>query len=247
MSAKLLTIEYSAETGNGLVTAVDDARFYNAVFAKSGFVEGCTASLVGGNQIHIDDGWGVAFGRIFAIEGETVNAAVSTSGTRRGRVYVHIDVASEIIEIRSVAAASLPALVQENINDNGTIFELAICEYDISQVSASNLSDARVMANGLADPLYKCTLLADAWQSYQGGYVQVVPCTPINGGAPMTASTMTDSPMFNATQIPATNEELAETLRTILLGVRIPGAGTMSFGVASIPSTDIELFMRGMV
>ncbi len=123
------------------VSPADDARLYDLILTgQTGIVEGCAVTHLGSNQLQISAGWGVCHGRVFVVQQETINATVSSSGTVSGRLLLHIDVTADNPAVfQTQAAASLPPLTQEDINGNGTIYEIEMATYNISQVLISNL------------------------------------------------------------------------------------------------------------
>lgn len=125
----------------GTVNAINDALLYDFVIGQNGIATGATVTSEGALLLHIDSGWGVIKGRIFSIEAETVSATPSASGTVKGRLILQIDITNTTNPITFVtqAAATLPALQQEDINGNGTIFQLPIAIYDVNEVAVSNL------------------------------------------------------------------------------------------------------------
>lgn len=125
----------------GTVNAINDALLYDFIIGQNGIATGATVTSEGALLLHIDSGWGVIKGRIFSITAESVSATPSTSGTVKGRLILQIDVTNTTNPIAFVtqAAATLPALQQEDINGNGTIFQLPIATYDVNEVAISNL------------------------------------------------------------------------------------------------------------
>lgn len=125
----------------GTVNAINDALLYDFVIGQNGIATGATVTSEGALLLHIDSGWGVIKGRIFSIEAETVSATPSTTGTVKGRLILQIDITNTTDPITFVtqAAATLPALQQEDINNNGTIYQLPIATYDVNEVAISNL------------------------------------------------------------------------------------------------------------
>lgn len=125
----------------GTVDAINDALLYDFIIGQNGIATGATVTSEGALLLHIDSGWGVIKGRIFSIEAETISATPSKSGTVNGRLILQIDITNTINPITFVtqAAATLPALQQEDINNNGTIFQLPIATYDVNEVAVSNL------------------------------------------------------------------------------------------------------------
>lgn len=125
----------------GTVNAINDALLYDFIIGQNGIATGATVTSEGALLLHIDSGWGVIKGRIFSIEAETVSATPSTTGTVKGRLILQIDITNTTNPITFVtqAAAILPALQQEDINGNGTIYQLPIATYDVNEVAVSNL------------------------------------------------------------------------------------------------------------
>lgn len=125
----------------GIVNAINDALLYDFIIGQNGIATGATVTSEGALLLHIDSGWGVIKGRIFSITAESISATPSTSGTVKGRLILQIDITNTTNPITFVtqAAATLPALQQEDINSNGTIFQLPIATYDVNEVAVSNL------------------------------------------------------------------------------------------------------------
>lgn len=122
----------------------DDAKVYQFLGGVSGIVAGCAVTLYATNQLKVSEGWGFACGRVFAIEEEVV---VATTTAAKGRIIVNIDLENiaEPASLTTQSAAALPALVQENLNKDGTVFQLALAQYDIASNTISNLIDVRAM------------------------------------------------------------------------------------------------------
>lgn len=125
----------------GTVNAINDALLYDFIIGQNGIATGATVTSASALLLHIDSGWGIIKGRIFSIEDETISVTSSTSGTVKGRLILQIDITNTTNPIAFVtqAAATLPALQQEDINGNGTIFQLPIATYDVNEVAVSNL------------------------------------------------------------------------------------------------------------
>lgn len=125
-----------------VITPRDDALIFSFMTAgQCGIFDGLTVSHLGANQIKVSDGRGMVMGRDFIIGEETIAAELSTSGTVKGRLTIRIDLANEAVPIEfvTVAADTLPTPVQEEINHDGSVFELPLCEYDIDTTQISNL------------------------------------------------------------------------------------------------------------
>ena len=134
-------LELKRYTGS-LVTPRDDALLYDFLINDTGVFEGLTVTHLGANQLLISAGRGIIKGRDFTAEEETILAQLSDSGEKKGRLLVRVDMSNEAAPIQFVTqvAASLPALVQEDINRGGTVYELPIAQYDVDELQISNLT-----------------------------------------------------------------------------------------------------------
>lgn len=151
----------------GTVNAINDALLYDFIIGQNGIATGATVTSEGALLLHIDSGWGVIKGRIFSIEAETVSATPSTSGTVKGRLILQIDITNTTDPITFVtqAAATLPALQQEDINNNGTIYQLPIATYDVNEVAVSNLQMVAPVVKAIKGRIDSARSAANAAQS----------------------------------------------------------------------------------
>lgn len=127
-----------------LITPTDDALLYDFILSEqTGILEGCTVTHLGANQLQVSAGRGIIRGRVFVIEQETVLANVSTSGTINGRLIVRVDLENTEapISFTTQTATALPALVQEDINRDGSIYELPLVTYQVTEILISNLKN----------------------------------------------------------------------------------------------------------
>lgn len=151
----------------GTVDAINDALLYDFIIGQNGIATGATVTSEGALLLHIDSGWGVIKGRIFSIEAETISATSSTSGTVKGRLILQIDITNTTSPVTFVtqAAATLPALQQEDINGNGTIFQLPIATYDVNEVAISNLQMVAPVVEAVKQQIDSVRSIANAAQN----------------------------------------------------------------------------------
>lgn len=125
-----------------LVAPADDAALYAHLDSRAGVIAGCEIAHLGANQISIAAGYGLICGRVFEIEAETILAELAASGTQSGRLLVQINLANASAPISFVtqAAASLPELVQEDLNAGGTTYQLVLATYTVTTTAISNLA-----------------------------------------------------------------------------------------------------------
>lgn len=130
-------LQYNAS----IVTPTDDAYLYNHIINDSGIFTGVEVTTQGGNIINVSDGRGIILGRNFVVEAQTINATLPTSGSVPGRLLIQIDMANTEAPISFVTQAQdpLPALVQEDINASGTVYQLPIATYTAQPTMISDL------------------------------------------------------------------------------------------------------------
>ena len=130
-------LQYNAS----IVTPTDDAYLYNHIINDSGIFTAVEVTTQGGNIINVSDGRGIILGRNFVVEAQTINATLPTGASVPGRLIIQIDMANTDAPISFVtqAADPLPALVQEDINASGTVYQLPIATYTAQPTMISDL------------------------------------------------------------------------------------------------------------
>jgi len=149
----------------------DDAILYNAIIKKNGVFKGVEITHIGSNQLHITAGHGILKGRVWEQEEETIHCNLATSGTLKGRAYIHMDLTDmdTPIKIMTVAAASLPELIQdEDCNYTNGIYEMELCTYDVTDLAISNLE---VTYNNISEILPIIGKMEDLAALTESGYV----------------------------------------------------------------------------
>lgn len=137
-----MSIILNTFTGNQAI-AKFEAMIMDAAIGESGFLDGCDITYIGTNQVSIPASNGIIKGRKFTIQAETKACALASSGSMPGRIYLHMDLSDSVnpLQILSVAAATLPALVMdEECNFTTGIYEVEIATYTASTTAISNLT-----------------------------------------------------------------------------------------------------------
>lgn len=138
------------------VTPKDDAVVRDLLFSEYGIFRGCGISFLGINQIRIASGYMIVKGRAVAITEETVAAQLSSNGKKRGRLYIHFDFSNQTTPAQFLTQVTdqLPELIQEkDANYNDGIFEIELCNYDVSEVAVSNIIETCPIITGGMDLL----------------------------------------------------------------------------------------------
>ena len=149
----------------------DDAILYNAIIKKNGVFSGMEITHIGSNQLHITAGRGILKGRVWEQEEETIHCNLASSGTLEGRAYIHMDLTDmdTPIKIMTVAAASLPDLIQdEECNYTNGIYEMELCTYNVTDLAISNLE---VTYNNISEILPIIEKMTDLAALTEKGYV----------------------------------------------------------------------------
>lgn len=126
------------------VTPQDDALVYEVAAGKSGLIYGGVITLSSANVLHITGGHGIIAGRKFTIEAADINVQLTSSGTLKGRLYVHLDLSNQSnpISLLVERAASLTPPVQTpNVNISNGVYEFNIAEFTIGTATISDLKN----------------------------------------------------------------------------------------------------------
>lgn len=126
------------------VTPQDDALVYEVSAGKSGLIYGGVVTLSSANVLHITGGHGIIAGRKFTIEAADINVQLTSSGTLKGRLYVHLDLSNQSnpISLLVERAASLTPPVQTpNVNISNGVYEFNIAEFTIGTATISDLKN----------------------------------------------------------------------------------------------------------
>lgn len=136
-----------------LMTSEDFAHQTNYFYqGKMGVTKGCGVSLDVNGDLVIADGYFMVFGRQVANVGNTViDVPVVQSGTLYSKLVFTINLALEntidtftqgYFEIVSDAAA-YPTLIQQDLNNGGTKYQLEFCKFENTISGVTNLVDTR--------------------------------------------------------------------------------------------------------
>lgn len=132
----------AGDEGQGTVTPQDDALIYQNAVSVNGIFGGATVTLTGANTLHVASGFGIICGRFFEINESDISVQLSSSGTLRGRLKIHLDLnnADNPIEIVTETGATLPALSGDsNININGGAFDMELCTFNVNELTISSV------------------------------------------------------------------------------------------------------------
>lgn len=135
------------------VTPQDDALVYEVAAGKSGLIYGGVVTLSSANVLHITGGHGIIAGRKFTIEAADINVELTSSGTLKGRLYVHLDLSNQSnpISLLVERAGSLTPPVQTpNVNISNGVYEFNIAEFTIGTATISDLKNVALSFHAMS-------------------------------------------------------------------------------------------------
>lgn len=191
---------YAMADNNIDIKCYQDAVMYNMFAGNQDLVvagfgnelSGTAANLV----VSIGSGIGIIQGRHITIEGtEELQLEANSSGF----IVIRYDLTQSAGNEASVQA--VPSIIQNDINDNGTIRDLPLYRYTTDTLS-TNLIDVRNLITNSSGSYYEATLLSANWVSGDSGYEQTI---SVNGmtaaSSPVVALVLTPEDYENVSSL----------------------------------------------
>lgn len=135
-----------------LLTSKQHAHFQNVFLNNTdGVTKGCAVSQSDG-YIYVQKGFFVISGRFVEVTGlETIETPAVTSGTLYCKVVYEIDLSKTNTESNFAqgyfktltSAAGYPSLTQEDLDDEGTIYQMPFCQYTKTTETIGSFLDIR--------------------------------------------------------------------------------------------------------
>lgn len=120
-----------------------------------GITKGCEVTQSGGN-IYVQKGFFVVSGRFVEVTGaETIETPAVTSGTLYCKVVYEIDLSKENTESdftqgyfkTLTSATGYPSITQEDLDNDGTIFQMPFCQFTKTADTVDSFLDIRPIFN----------------------------------------------------------------------------------------------------
>lgn len=140
---------------NQAVSPQDDALVYQTAVAQSGIIYGATVTIKNATTLHIAAGHGIICGRKFTISAQDISVTLASSGTKKGRVYIHMDLSntSTPIQFMTEVADSLSNVIQEaDANITNGVYEFNLATFNVGTSSLSNLENVAPTASSTVPP-----------------------------------------------------------------------------------------------
>ena len=124
-----------------VVQPADDGALYDFLLSgKSGTIDGMTVTNPSGTNLAVSAGVAMICGRMVRGTAETIAATVPGS-EQAGRLILQVDLTNASTQAQWITqvGSTLPALTQEDLNNGGTIYQMAVATYRISSGGITNL------------------------------------------------------------------------------------------------------------
>lgn len=133
-------VTYSSQS----VSPQDDALVYQTAVPQSGIIYGATVTIKNSTTLHITAGHGVICGRKFTITAQDISVTLASSGTKNGRLYVHMDLSNTSTPIQfltQVADTLTNPIQQADANITNGIYEFNLVTFKVGTSAISNLTN----------------------------------------------------------------------------------------------------------
>jgi len=137
MAANLITY------ADGVVSPFLDGIMQELYTSGGGVITGGTITISGASTLHITQTHGALCGREFSIDEGDYSVPLSSSGTKLGRIYLHMDLANTAapLEVLIETGASLTPVVQDDdVNETDGTYEINLATFEVDESTIKNLS-----------------------------------------------------------------------------------------------------------
>ena len=221
------------QVNNGLVTPLADRTLYSFISGDmAGIIKnGCRCTLsADGKHITVSDGWGIIKGCLFQVKEETVAIDTSeVSAQTSGCFGIHLDISgggdeNPVIRFFDVIGSDSYTPIQEDINTDGTIYEILLATYTIN-------------ANGEIDEAtFESAIDEDDQINSQN---MVFPIGPTNGDRKIKFRSVVNSGNYIVTGILTEGNKSEEIMVIDEYGNILPGIGKRVGGANQSPDGSV--------
>lgn len=162
MADEVKLITFAGET----VSPLYDGLIQELYTGGGGIITGAVVTIKDASTLHITGGYGALCGREFEIFASDIPVTLSSSGTLKGRLYLHMDLAQSgaPIELLVEVASSLTPVVQDSdVNTTNGVYEVNLATFDVGTSAISNLVDVSPKLSKIPDQI---SSLNSALQNY---------------------------------------------------------------------------------
>lgn len=152
MADEVKLITFAGET----VSPLYDGLIQELYTGGGGIITGAVVTIKDASTLHITGGYGALCGREFEIFASDIPVTLSSSGTLKGRLYLHMDLAQSgaPIELLVEVAASLTPVVQDaDVNTTNGVYEVNLATFDVGTSAISNLVDVSPKLSKIPDQI----------------------------------------------------------------------------------------------
>lgn len=225
-----------------LITSANMAHFmWTFAGKKSGITRGCDLS-VSGSTLYISPGYILSHGRMTQIVGtESIEAPSVTSGSLYARLVYRIDLTMENSETEFTqgffevltSATGYPTITQEDIDADGTTFDLPFARFMITSSGISGLVDESVKF----DTSTYITLAANGWTQSGSVYVQTASVDTI------TAASMPSQAIVYPEGCTDSQRKAIQKNSSFITKIETDD-GSITFTATRRPAVDLQLALK---
>lgn len=152
MADEVKLITFAGET----VSPLYDGLMQELYTGGGGIITGAVVTIKDASTLHITGGYGALCGREFEIFASDIPVTLSSSGTLKGRLYLHMDLAQSgaPIELLVEVASSLTPVIQDSdVNTTNGVYEVNLATFDVGTSAISNLVDVSPKLSKIPDQI----------------------------------------------------------------------------------------------
>ena len=190
MADEVKLITFAGET----VSPLYDGLMQELYTGGGGIITGAVVTIKDASTLHITGGYGALCGREFEIFASDIPVTLSSSGTLKGRLYLHMDLAQSgaPIELLVEVAASLTPVVQDSdVNTTNGVYEVNLATFDVGTSAISNLVDVSPKLSKIPDQISSLNS-ALTWKQHG---------SPVTGNTPINISGLVFNELLVAVDI----------------------------------------------
>lgn len=145
------------------VSPSDDGKLFNRIFSD-GLFDGVTINSLGAALVHVPAMYGIMMGREFVTEAQDLTVALPSSSSSSGYIVVRYDLSTDdVISIVSYIGSYTPT--KEDINTNGSVYEMIIATYTANSTSVSTISMCYTTATNTNQNTAKYNVSVSSWSA----------------------------------------------------------------------------------
>ena len=162
MAANLITY------ADGVVSPFLDGIMQELYTSGGGVITGGTITISGASTLHITQTHGALCGREFSIDDGDYSVPLSSSGTKLGRIYLHMDLANTAVPLEvlvETGSTLTPVIQDDDVNETDGTYEINLATFEVDESTIKNLTNVapaiKIMLERTLQTVADCALSTD--------------------------------------------------------------------------------------